>query len=173
MEKYTVDFLSRLGRGLAVLFLGQRYLRLESGRDPLLDLVAAKFGATDVHGYDDLLTLGFAESAEGSLAWLDERCQRIATPDLMEEISEFPWSSVVTSAVDTVLAEGLPQALARDTTGPGRAVPTHGSKESIPAPLPLPLWKREPHRPWRKGTANNVRAPSAKPGGADSRTSRA
>jgi len=172
MEKYTVDFLSRLGRGPAVLFLGQRYLRLESGRDPLLDQVAAKFGAADVHSYDDLLTLGFAESAEGSLAWLDERCQRIATPDLVEEISEFPWSSVVTSAVDTV----WPKAFRK----PWREIqpvlderyrPT--DPRSIPAPLPLPLWKREPHRPWRKGTAHNVRAPSAKPGGADSRTSRA
>src|SRR4051794_32079439 len=104
MDSSITELLTRLGRGPAVLLLGQRYLGLESGEDPLLAQVAAKHDRLALNRYSDLLQLGLAENHEASLAWLDERCRRIPAPAPVEEISEFPWSAVVTSAIDTVWA---------------------------------------------------------------------
>ena len=38
------EFWGRLNQGPAVLFLGQDYLRLETGEDPLLCEIATRFG---------------------------------------------------------------------------------------------------------------------------------
>src|SRR4051812_32024820 len=102
MDKPTRDFLEQLGRGPAVLLLGQKHLSLDTGEDPLLKQVADKYGLESPNDYDVLLDLGLDEAPDTALAWLDERCQRIPTQDHMEILAEYPWSAVVTSAVDTV-----------------------------------------------------------------------
>ncbi len=44
MEKDNMDLYWRMLQGPAVLFLGQSYLRLESGVDPFLSEVLRKYG---------------------------------------------------------------------------------------------------------------------------------
>ncbi len=102
MDDSGRDFLSQLGRGPAVLLLGQRHLTMESGHDPLLAQIAKKYGAGPLTSYTGLLELGLASAAESALAWMDERCQRLSPAEGTETLAEYPWSSVVTSAIDTI-----------------------------------------------------------------------
>jgi hypothetical protein len=102
VEQQGHEFLAQLGRGPAVLLLGQRHLAMESGRDPLLDEIGKKYGPGSLQSYTDMLQLGLAGDRETALAWIDERCRRLLPADNLRTIAAYPWSAVVTSAVDTV-----------------------------------------------------------------------
>jgi hypothetical protein len=98
------DLYRRLSQGPVVLFLGQQYLRLETGSDPFLSAALAKFlECLDGGGrYDDLLSDTAYESVQAALAWMHQRSERLPAPDWLQVVAEFPWSALYTSAIDTV-----------------------------------------------------------------------
>ena len=97
------DFWRRLNQGPAVLFLGQDYLRLETGEDPLLSEIETRFGGQPTNPtYHQLLEGSASESGQSALGWLSERCRRMSPPSWLETVSAFPWSSVFSSAIDPI-----------------------------------------------------------------------
>jgi hypothetical protein len=95
----------RLQQGPAFLFLGQDYLRIETGQDPLLSEVTRKFGphSATTPSYYTIFDGQAAEQAEAALSWMDERCKRLSPPDWLHSVSQFGWSGVYTSAIDSSL----------------------------------------------------------------------
>ena len=93
-----------LKRGPAFLFLGQDYLRLESGADAFLSEVVRKYGPeNDVSPHYNQIFQGEAQkSINSSLAWMQERCKRLSVPQWMKTVANFSWSGVYTSAIDTI-----------------------------------------------------------------------
>ncbi len=108
MENRTEEFYERLQTCPAVLLLGQEYLALESGSDPFLAELVRKFGPVDdnnLTSYGQILGVGAFKSPQGiesSLAWMEERCDRLSTPEWLNVVASFPWSSVYTSAIDSM-----------------------------------------------------------------------
>ena len=95
------NFWEQLNRGPAVLFLGQDYLRSETGSDPLLREVRGRFGGSDESSGYRLLFEGTAnESGDSALAWMSERCRRLSPPEWVQSVAAFPWNSVFSSAID-------------------------------------------------------------------------
>ncbi|MBE9156393.1 hypothetical protein IQ265_06060 [Nodosilinea sp. LEGE 06152] len=88
----------------AFLFLGQRYLSLETGRDPLLAEIIRKYGdgVNEPENYWQMLGSSAYESPESALAWMQERCNRFPKPEWLEIVASFPWSGVYTSAIDSI-----------------------------------------------------------------------
>jgi hypothetical protein len=83
--------------------LGQRYLALETGDDPLLREVARRLQHDNpLMSYSDLLRTSLPMDRETWLAWLDERCRRINEPTWLARAADFPWSGFYTSAIDSV-----------------------------------------------------------------------
>ena len=104
MEQKFDDFYRSLQRGPAFLLLGQAYLGAETGVDPFLSELLRKFGATsDISShYRALLESEAGISPEASLAWMDELCRRISTPDWLKTVASYSWSGVYASAIDSV-----------------------------------------------------------------------
>lgn len=97
------ELAQRLARGPAFLMLGQRYLALESGADPLLREVSRKLQQDPpFSSYAAFLNAPLPMDREAWLAWLDERCRRIAGPKWLELVAEYPWSGFFTTAIDSV-----------------------------------------------------------------------
>lgn len=98
------DFWSRLNRGPAVLFLGQGYLKIETGTDPLLAEIEREFGSSAGQSgtYSVLHDIGASQGSPSFLAWVAERCRRLSPPQWLRSVAEFPWNAVYTSAIDTV-----------------------------------------------------------------------
>ena len=98
------EFVERLNRGPAVLFLGQGYLSLETGADSYLHEILRKFGPAGLEeeSYFSLLDGTMANSPDVSLAWMDERCRRLSTPDWLNSVSRYAWSAVYSSAFDSI-----------------------------------------------------------------------
>lgn len=96
--------LQRLGKGPAVLFLGQRYLALDSGSDPLLAEILRKYpaSASNLKGFFPVLESGIGEAGDSALAWIDERCKRLSPPEGLRLASGFAWSGVFSSAIDSI-----------------------------------------------------------------------
>ena len=95
------QFWEQLNGGPAVLFLGQSYLRSETGSDPLLIEAQTRFGGdATTSGYDLLLEGTASDSGQSALAWLSERCRRLSPPQWLHSVAAFPWSSVFSSAID-------------------------------------------------------------------------
>lgn len=96
----------RLQDGPAILFLGQNYLALDSGRDHIIQKIVAKY-ANDKHidkfSYKLLTDLNLANHSPNIFQWIEGLCKSISTPAWLEEISKFPWAAVYTSAIDTIL----------------------------------------------------------------------
>ena len=97
------EFWKKLNSGPAVLFIGQDYLSIETGEDPLLREVGNRFGyrATKPK-YSQLLEGLGGDSDESGRPWISEFCRRILHPDWLKSVSNFPWSSVVASAIDPI-----------------------------------------------------------------------
>ena len=93
-----------LKRGPAFLFLGQDYLRLESGADSFLSEVLRKYGQEDDHSprYSQIFDGEAQKSIDISLAWMRERCKRLSVPQWLKTVASFNWSGVYTSAIDTI-----------------------------------------------------------------------
>lgn len=103
------DIADNLRRGPSYLLIGQAWLRTIGGRDLFLSQALKKFEAnsTPCNSYNELLHSSASASAQEAIAWLHDRCNHIPLPEPFDTISEFPWSGVVTSAIDDILARGL------------------------------------------------------------------
>ena len=101
----TPGFVERIQAGPAFLLLGQRYLALESGTDPLLSEIVRRYTPTanDKSSYFILFDSAAPEAGDAAWAWIDERCKRISAPQWLETVSDFAWSGVYTSAIDSQL----------------------------------------------------------------------
>src|SRR5688500_15881786 len=96
-------FYERLKEGPMFLLLGQGYLGVETGRDPLLAEVRRKYSIEQpTRGYFDLFARESAAAEGPFLAWLDERCRRLAIPHWLLESAQLPWNGVLASAIDTM-----------------------------------------------------------------------
>lgn len=93
-----------LKRGPAILFLGQDYLRLETGTDSFLAEALRKYGDTsaDRPSYKDLLEGEASASVQTALAWMQERSGILSVPEWLEVVAGFAWSVLYTSAIDMV-----------------------------------------------------------------------
>ena len=97
------EFWDQLNKGPATLFLGQNYLRVETGTDPLLVEVQSRFGGTTTRPSYSLLLDGTAnQSADAAFTWMFERCRRLSPPEWLQSIAGFPWNSVFSSAIDPI-----------------------------------------------------------------------
>src|ERR1035437_5524820 len=107
-------FVERL-QAAAFLLLGQRYLSLETGSDPLLGEITRRYGPelVDKADYFTLFEGTAPNAGDAALAWIDERCRRLSTPKWLETVSDFAWSGVYTSAVDSLLPPALRKAWRR------------------------------------------------------------
>lgn len=96
-------FWQRLRRGPAILFLGQNYLQVETGEDPLLKQIESRFGGERrERSYDQLFEGSAHRNGDNALAWMSERCRGLSAPSWLRSVSEFSWSGVVSSAIDPV-----------------------------------------------------------------------
>lgn len=111
MEGMVSDFIEQLRDGPGVVFLGQEYLALETGVDPLLAATARKYGIprTTSAGYQGLLTSDFTAQAPASHAWLNDRSREVATPAWLTVVSSYSWSAAVVAPVDSVWVDAFRQ----------------------------------------------------------------
>ncbi len=101
-------FWQKLDRGPAILLLGQDYLRVETGIDPLLAEVRDRFGGQGTHKGYDLLWQGTAhDNGDAALAWMSERCRRFSPPEWLQSVSDFAWNGVISSAIDPIWLSAL------------------------------------------------------------------
>lgn len=107
MRRELEQFLRQLAKGPTILFLGQRTLALGSGTDPFLHQIGEKYAEGTLENYSSLLEIELQDPPETILAWMDERCRRLTPPAQLDQIAAFPWSSVLTSAIDTVWAKAF------------------------------------------------------------------
>ncbi|MEN6293567.1 MAG: hypothetical protein ABFD07_16330, partial [Methanobacterium sp.] len=99
------DLYLLLKKGPAILFLGQDYLRLESGSDPFLSEIIRKYGpnfSSKSSQYNLIFESNAQNSVEFSLSWMHERCNRITPPQWLNIVAEYSWNSVYTSAIDII-----------------------------------------------------------------------
>jgi hypothetical protein len=96
------DLVVGIKRGPCVLFLGQRYSSLESGKDAFLEATLRKFGSNSQSGaidYNTLFDLSLEKDAEN---WMHRLCERISVPDWLETLALHSWNAVYSSAIDCV-----------------------------------------------------------------------
>jgi hypothetical protein len=97
------SFCEQLKKGPAFLFLGQRYLGLQSGTDPFLAEVLRKYTDTSTQtSYFDIFNSRAGQSPEAAIAWMEERCRRLSAPAWLRLVASFAWNGVYTSAVDSI-----------------------------------------------------------------------
>ncbi len=103
------DLATRLVHGPAILLLGQNYLKLESGEDLFLTGIMKKFDGSVASSafYDDLLSSSAQTAPENALAWMHTLSDRLSIPAWLQTVSEFAWSSVFSSAIDTIWSRAL------------------------------------------------------------------
>jgi hypothetical protein len=104
MTSENSDLVERLQKGPSFLMLGQSYLSL-TGRDTLLDETVRRYNpsAQREDGYFGILEGSLANAGDASFAWMDNQCRRLTVPDWLSTVSEFSWSGVYTSAIDSLL----------------------------------------------------------------------
>lgn len=100
-------FLARLRVGPAVLLLGQNYLALESGRNPVLELIDTKYGLGVGAGQHGILTGGLPSQGDPAVRWLDVQSSKLPQPPWLGVVASFPWSALYTSAVDSAWIEAF------------------------------------------------------------------
>ena len=97
------EFWDQLNKGPATLFLGQSYLQVETGSDPLLAEIKGRFGGVVTRPSYNLLLNGTAnQSPDAAFTWMFERCRRLSPPEWIQSIAGFPWNSVFSSAIDPI-----------------------------------------------------------------------
>lgn len=104
MDGKQKELYKKLNNGPAVLFLGQDYLRLESGKDSFLSEILRKFCRNNSKAicYDQILDCDADLSIDSSLSWMQERCNRISLPHWLKVVAGFDWSALYTSAIDII-----------------------------------------------------------------------
>ena len=82
MGNITHELVTRLNQGPAVLFLGQKYLKLETDQDPFIDTIVQKFGVdpSTKPNYDCIINDKISAAPEAAMAWMYNRSERIASP---------------------------------------------------------------------------------------------
>ena len=97
------EFCLQLKKGPAFLFLGQDYFRLQTGADPFLAEILRKYrdgGAA--RSYFEIFESRADDSPESAVAWMEERCRRLSTPEWLTLAASFPWNGVYSSAIDSI-----------------------------------------------------------------------
>lgn len=104
MSDESNNLYSTLKKGPAFLFLGQDYLRLESGKDPFLSEILRKFNphAEKQDSYNQIIGSIAPDSIDSSLSWMQERCNRLSPPSGLKTISKYAWNGIYTSAIDSI-----------------------------------------------------------------------
>ncbi|MEU0266632.1 hypothetical protein [Nocardioides sp. NPDC006303] len=82
-------------------------MALESGSDPVRQLVASKYGPGEGAGYDQILVDDFTSQIEAAVHWLDRQSSGLPQPPSLQTVASFPWSSLYTSAVDSTWIEAF------------------------------------------------------------------
>lgn len=107
----TADYeglVARLEQGPAYLFLGQRYLLLESGEDPLVGPVSRAAGtASDTAGIYRLLLGVPSNRKQPVLSALAEAAATLAEPAWLRIVANLPWNGVFSTAVDSLFLRAL------------------------------------------------------------------
>ncbi len=95
----------RLKQGPSFLYIGQDYLRIETGQDPLLSEIVRKYGPQNpaTLSYYNIFEGDAAQQPDAALAWMDERCKRLSVPEWLHAVSQFAWSGIYTSSIDSIL----------------------------------------------------------------------
>ncbi|MFP3591944.1 hypothetical protein [Chryseobacterium sp. SIMBA_038] len=97
------EIIKKLEVGPAVLMLGQKYLSLETGVDPFLKMISKKYNNQDfTESYSSILEWNISEDTSTVLSWMYRLSKSIPTPEWITSIAKIPWSSVYTSAFDTI-----------------------------------------------------------------------
>ncbi|ABW68889.1 P-loop NTPase [Desulfosudis oleivorans] len=103
------DLASRLKAGPALLFLGQDYLKLENSVDTFLGQILDKYGQghEDISDYSSIFNTNASLNPAESIAWMYNRCRYIPAPEPLQVIAQFAWSSVFTSAIDSIIDQAF------------------------------------------------------------------
>jgi hypothetical protein len=98
----------RLDRGPCFLLVGQRYLSLETGSDPLAGPLARALGVDELRGgvYKSLFGIDPGRRQEVSKA-LTQAGRTLVLPPPVQTTLDFPWNGVISSAVDPAWRSGL------------------------------------------------------------------
>lgn len=90
-----------LRHGPAVLLLGQRYLAQETGNDPLLRQVLAKYASSNsvATSYRALLSTRIPDT-DGALAWIAERARALPPPRWLATVAQPRWNAVYSSSIE-------------------------------------------------------------------------
>jgi len=109
MKQTSDELYLKLTQGPAFLFLGQDYLRLESGKDPFLSEVLRKYGKTSTQppDYKQIFQGEAKNSTEEAFHWMRERCKRFPVPEWLKTVASFAWNGVYASAIDDIWLEAL------------------------------------------------------------------
>jgi hypothetical protein len=100
--------LERLDRGPCFLLLGQRYLSIETGSDPLAGPLARALGVNEPQQSVYRAVLGLAPGQRQAAAKaLTEAGRALVLPPPVRTTLEFPWNGVFSSAVDPAWRAGL------------------------------------------------------------------
>src|SRR5688572_14798948 len=105
------EIIKRIENGPAVLLLGQRYLKLNSNKDILLEKIITKFqgpiSISSENNYDVLTKLNLSTNYETFSAWTENLCKDISVPKWLERIANVPWSHIYTSSIDTIISNAF------------------------------------------------------------------
>lgn len=98
------DFYTQLNDGPKFLFLGQNYLRLETGEDTFLKEVLNKYGkkTSEPPNYGQIFHGDAHQNAEDALHWMEQRSDHLPPPTWLETIARLNWNGIYTSAIDTI-----------------------------------------------------------------------
>ncbi|MFF1570441.1 hypothetical protein ACFVY1_45030 [Streptomyces sp. NPDC058293] len=121
MSAHYEDLVNRLEQGPNFLLLGQKYLSLESGEDPLVGPVsrAADDGTGQLDLYQLLLRVR-KDRKETVLSALASAASELTAPAWLGMAAGLPWNGVFSTAVDSSL--GALDGLSRCVAGCSRAV---------------------------------------------------
>ncbi len=102
-ERMTEQLSVGIKRGPSVLFLGQKYLSLRSGKDAFLEAIERKYGSADEAAvdYSRLFDLSL-ENVQDAESWMHRLSDRLSVPDWLETLSLHGWNAVYSSAIDSV-----------------------------------------------------------------------
>lgn len=92
------------------LFLGQDYLKLDSGVDLFLSSISSKYSpqngakkSNSISSYGSLLEQAEFDDEHSARAWISDLSRRLIAPRWLEIVSKMPWSGVYSTAIDTQL----------------------------------------------------------------------
>ncbi len=108
MSAHYEDLVNRLEQGPNFLLLGQKYLSLESGEDPLVGPVSR--AADDTTGQLDLYQLLLRvkkDRKEAVLSALASAASELTAPAWLGMVAGLPWNGVFSTAVDSMFLRAL------------------------------------------------------------------